>query len=223
MFHLHVQEIKQRGVIAVIRGATPDTIIPIAEALKAGGVTALEITMETPKALSIIEKISDEFGPEILAGAGTVLDPETARAAILSGAKFIFSPAVKKETIEMAKRYDIISVPGAFTPTEILNAFEYGADLIKVFPASVLGPGYFKSIAGPLPQIPLMPTGGIDVQNTGAFIKAGAIAVGVGSTLVQAGMKVTEDEMLHLTERAERFHREVEKARGIQTLATHRS
>lgn len=216
---MQVEEIKQRAVIAVIRGTTLDTIIPIAEALKAGGVTALEITMETPKALAIIEKLSDEFGPEVLVGAGTVLDPETARAAILSGARFVFSPTVKKETIEMTKRYGIISVPGALTPTEMLTAYEYGADLIKVFPAAAMGPEYFKSISGPLPQIPLMPTGGIDINNTGTFIKAGAIAVGVGSTLVNTKLKLSEGNLLQITEKAERFIKEVEQARDSKTLA----
>ncbi|MGG3572444.1 bifunctional 4-hydroxy-2-oxoglutarate aldolase/2-dehydro-3-deoxy-phosphogluconate aldolase [Bacillus gobiensis] len=216
---MQVEEIKQRAVVAVIRGTTLDTIIPIAEALKAGGVTALEITMETPKALAIIEKLSDEFGPEILVGAGTVLDPETARAAILSGARFIFSPTVKKETIEMTKRYGIISVPGALTPTEILTAYEFGADLIKVFPAAAMGVEYFKSISGPLPQIPLMPTGGIDINNTGTFIKAGAAAVGVGSTLVNTKEKLTEGYLLQLTDKAERFIKEVEQARDGKTLA----
>ncbi|MGG3622103.1 bifunctional 4-hydroxy-2-oxoglutarate aldolase/2-dehydro-3-deoxy-phosphogluconate aldolase [Bacillus gobiensis] len=216
---MQVEEIKQRAVVAVIRGTTLDTIIPIAEALKAGGVTALEITMETPKALAIIEKLSDEFGPEILVGAGTVLDPETARAAILSGARFIFSPTVKKETIEMTKRYGIISVPGALTPTEILTAYEFGADLIKVFPAAAMGLEYFKSISGPLPQIPLMPTGGIDINNTGTFIKAGAAAVGVGSTLVNIKEKLTEGYLLQLTDKAERFIKEVEQARDGKTLA----
>lgn len=218
---MHAAEIKQRAVVAVIRGTTLDTIIPFARALKAGGVTALEITMETPKALAVIEKLSDEFGSEILVGAGTVLDPETARAAILSGARFIFSPTVKKETIEMAKRYGIISVPGALTPTEILTAYEYGADLVKVFPAAVMGPEYFKSISGPLPQIPLMPTGGIDINNTGAFINAGAAAVGVGSTLVNTKEKPTEESLRELTNKAERFIKEVEQARNGKTLAGH--
>ncbi|ALC82987.1 MULTISPECIES: bifunctional 4-hydroxy-2-oxoglutarate aldolase/2-dehydro-3-deoxy-phosphogluconate aldolase [Bacillus] len=216
---MQVEEIKQRAVVAVIRGTTLDTIIPIAEALKAGGVTALEITMETPKALDIIEKLSDELGPEILVGAGTVLDPETARAAILSGARFVFSPTVRKETIEMTKRYGIISVAGALTPTEILTAYEFGADLIKVFPAAAMGAEYFKSISGPLPQIPLMPTGGIDINNTGTFIKAGAAAVGVGSTLVNTKEKLSEGYLLQLTDKAERFIKEVEQARDGKTLA----
>jgi 2-dehydro-3-deoxyphosphogluconate aldolase/(4S)-4-hydroxy-2-oxoglutarate aldolase len=208
-----VAEIKKRAVVAVIRGASGETILPIASALKAGGVTALEITMETPNALGLIEKVANEYNEEVLVGAGTVLDPETARAAIMSGAKFVFSPTVNRKTIEMTKRYGIISVPGAFTPTEILSAYEYGADLIKVFPANVVGPDYFKSLTGPLPHIPLMPTGGIDLHNAGLYIKAGAVAVGVGSTLVKTKPQLTEMDLAELTEKAKCFMQEVENER----------
>ncbi|RLQ93805.1 bifunctional 4-hydroxy-2-oxoglutarate aldolase/2-dehydro-3-deoxy-phosphogluconate aldolase [Falsibacillus albus] len=210
---MDLKELKDRRIVAVIRGARPDTILPLAGALAAGGVTALEITMETPKALQVIEKLSDAGGPEMLIGAGTVLDPETARMAILAGASFIFSPTVKKETIEMTKRYNKLSVPGAMTPTEILTAYEYGADAIKVFPASALGPEYFKSIAGPLPHIPLMPTGGIDIDNVAEFIKAGAIAAGVGSTLVNAKVPLTQRDLTEVTEKAARFMEAVKYAK----------
>ncbi|MGM0921417.1 MAG: bifunctional 4-hydroxy-2-oxoglutarate aldolase/2-dehydro-3-deoxy-phosphogluconate aldolase [Bacillota bacterium] len=208
-----VTEIRNRGVVAVIRGATPESIISIGNALKDGGVTALEITMETPRAASVIEAAAAYFGDEVLVGAGTVLDPETARMAILSGAKFIFSPTVRKETITMAKRYGVISVPGAFTPTEILTAYEYGADLIKVFPADAFGPSYLKNIAGPLPHIPLMPTGGVDLHNTADYMKAGAVAVGVGSTLVNTRKPLTEEALLNIKEKAADFINEVKKAR----------
>lgn len=208
-----VTEIRNRGVVAVIRGATPESIISIGNALKDGGVTALEITMETPRAASVIEAAAAYFGAEVLVGAGTVLDPETARVAILSGAKFIFSPTVRKETITMAKRYGVISVPGAFTPTEILTAYEYGADLIKVFPADVFGPSYLKNIAGPLPHIPLMPTGGVDLHNTADYMKAGAVAVGVGSTLVNTKKPLTEEALFNMKEKAADFINEVKKAR----------
>ncbi|NHC38360.1 bifunctional 4-hydroxy-2-oxoglutarate aldolase/2-dehydro-3-deoxy-phosphogluconate aldolase [Bacillus sp. MM2020_1] len=208
-----VEEIKKRAVVAVIRGASVETIIPMAHALKEGGVTALEITMETPKALAIIEKAADVFGDEIFVGAGTVLDAETARAAILSGAKFVFSPTVRKETIEMTKRYGVISVPGAFTATEILTAYEYGADVIKVFPAGSVGPGYFKNLAGPLPHIPLMPTGGIDMENAKDYIRAGAVAVGVGSSLVNPKKALTDDYLRLITENARKLMEEVQSAR----------
>lgn len=206
-------EIKERGIVAVIRGATLDTIIPIASALKAGGVTALEITMETPKALMIIEKIASEYGEDVLVGAGTVLDPETARSAIMAGSKFIFSPTVNQKTIEMTKRYGVISVPGAFTPTEILTGYEYGADLIKVFPASVVGPDYLKNVAGPLPHIPLMPTGGIDINNVSDYMKAGAVAVGVGSTLINAKKELTDQYLEEVSVKAKQFIEKVKNAR----------
>ncbi|MEH7505387.1 bifunctional 4-hydroxy-2-oxoglutarate aldolase/2-dehydro-3-deoxy-phosphogluconate aldolase [Neobacillus drentensis] len=208
-----VEEIKKRAVVAVIRGANLETIIPMAQALKEGGVTALEITMETPKALAIIEKAVDVFGDEIFVGAGTVLDAETARATILSGAKFVFSPTVRKETIEITKRYGVISVPGAFTATEILSAYEYGADVIKVFPAGSVGPGYFKNLAGPLPHIPLMPTGGIDMENAKDYIRAGAVAVGVGSSLVDPKKALTEEYLRLITENAKKLMEEVQLAR----------
>lgn len=202
---MSAEEIKNRLVVAVIRGATPESIIPIAESLKEGGVTAIEITMETPKALAIIEKTAAQFGDELLVGAGTVLDPETARAAILAGSRFVFSPTVNVETIRMTKRYGVISVPGAFTATEILNAYEHGADVIKVFPAGVVGPAYFKNIAGPLPHIPLMPTGGIDVHNATDYIRAGAVAVGVGTSLVDPKRPLTNEYLLEITETARKL------------------
>ncbi|MGG1677868.1 bifunctional 4-hydroxy-2-oxoglutarate aldolase/2-dehydro-3-deoxy-phosphogluconate aldolase [Neobacillus sp. NRS-1170] len=209
-----IEELKNRSVVAVIRGATLESIIPMGNALKEGGVTALEITMETPKALAIIEKAADIFGDDLLVGAGTVLDPETARTAIMAGSKFIFSPTVNVETIRMTKRYGVISVPGAFTPTEILNAYEHGADAIKVFPAGTVGPGYFKNIAGPLPHIPLMPTGGINLQNAKDYIRAGAVAVGVGTSLVDPGRALTEDYLFEVTQNARKLIEEVMIARG---------
>lgn len=217
-----LQEIIDSGVVAVIRRAQSDTIVPIAKALSAGGVKAIEITAETPGALRLIEKVSDELGSEVIAGAGTVLDPETAALAIMYGAKFIFSPTVNKETIKTAKRYGVVSVPGAFTPTEILTGYECGADLIKVFPANLAGPRYLKDIHGPLPHIPLMPTGGIDLSNAGAYIKAGAAAVGVGSTLVNTKAIINEEYCLNLTEKARQFVEQVKQARqnkkeGIET------
>ncbi|MFL6516510.1 MAG: bifunctional 4-hydroxy-2-oxoglutarate aldolase/2-dehydro-3-deoxy-phosphogluconate aldolase [Bacillus sp. (in: firmicutes)] len=211
-----LQQIINSGVVAVIRGAKPDTIIPIAKSLAAGGVIAIEITAETPGALRLIEMVSIELGDQVIAGAGTVLDPETARTAIMHGAKFIFSPTVNQDTIKITKRYGVISVPGAMTPTEILTGYECGADLIKVFPANLLGPGYLKDVHGPLPHIPLMPTGGIDLSNAGSYIKAGAVAVGVGSTLVDTKKAMDEEYFLQLTEKASRFVNEVKVARAAK-------
>ncbi|MFM1651733.1 bifunctional 4-hydroxy-2-oxoglutarate aldolase/2-dehydro-3-deoxy-phosphogluconate aldolase [Brevibacillus sp. B_LB10_24] len=209
-----LEKILDSGVVAVIRGAKPEKIMAVAKALYEGGVTTLEITVETPKVLSLIEQVSAEYGDKLVVGAGTVLDPETARAAIMAGAQFIFSPTVNPKTIEITKRYGIVSIPGALTPTEILAAYERGADVIKVFPANVFGPGYLKDVHGPLPQIPLMPTGGVDLSNTAAYIKAGAVAVGVGSSLVSFKSEMDEAYLAHLTQTARRFVEVVKEARA---------
>ncbi|MBA4493061.1 bifunctional 4-hydroxy-2-oxoglutarate aldolase/2-dehydro-3-deoxy-phosphogluconate aldolase [Paenactinomyces guangxiensis] len=208
-----LNQIKENGIVAVIRGARPQNVSDIARALKNGGVKTLEITVETPKVLSLIEQVSDEFGDEVIVGAGTVLDPETARAAIMAGAKFIFSPTVNPETIKMAKRYGVLSIPGALTPTEILTAYENGADLIKVFPANLFGPRYIKDIHGPMPHIPLMPTGGLNVDNVGDYIKAGAVAAGIGSSLVNTKKAMNEDYFIDLENKASQFVQAVNAAR----------
>lgn len=200
-----LDELKMGKLVAVIRGALPDQILPIAHALKEGGVRTLEITVETPKVCTLIEKVKEEFGDEIIVGAGTVLDPETARTTIMAGAEFIFSPNVNVETIKMTKRYGVVSIPGALTPTEILTAFEHGGDIIKVFPADVMGVHYFKSLQGPLPHIPLMPTGGICLDNIIDYFKAGAIAAGIGGSLVNAGKLSSEKDYIKLTEKAKQF------------------
>jgi len=207
------ERIKENGIAAVIRGAKPENIVPIAKALKAGGVKTLEITVETPRVLELIERVSYEMGDEVIVGAGTVLDPETARAAIIAGAKFIFSPTVNVETIKITKRYGVISIPGALTPTEILTAYENGADIIKVFPANVFGPSYLKDIHGPMPQIPLMPTGGLDIHNVGEYIKAGAVAAGIGSSLVNTKKTMDNQYFIELEEKAAQFVEAVRKAR----------
>lgn len=209
-----LQKIIDSGIVAVIRGASPDKILAVAKALHEGGVTTLEITVETPKVLSLIEQVSAELGDKVVVGAGTVLDSETARAAIMAGAKFIFSPTVDPQTIQLTKRYGIISIPGALTPTEILNAYQHGADVVKVFPAGVFGPGYLKDVHGPLPQIPLMPTGGIDLSNAADYIKAGAVALGVGSSLVSFKEQVDDAYLARLTETARKFVETVKQARG---------
>lgn len=200
-----LEELKNGKLVAVIRGASQEQIIPIAQALKDGGIRALEITVETPKVCQLIEKVKDEFGDEVIAGAGTVLDPETARAAILSGAEFIFSPTVNADTIKVTKRYGVISIPGALTPTEILTAYEQGADMIKVFPADAFGPSYLKHIKGPLPHIPLMPTGGVGLENLANYLQAGAVAVGLGGSLVSPAQLSSDRDYQELTERAMRF------------------
>lgn len=170
--------------------------------------------MNSPSALRVIDSLAVEFGDDMMIGAGTVLDPESARAALLAGARYIFSPTLDLRTIEMTKRYGAVSIPGAFTPSEILAAFQAGADLIQVFPATVLGPGYIRDIHGPLPQIPLMPTGGIDETNVASYIKAGAAAVGLGSHLVNSKAEVTDAYLTELAQKAKQFIQRVHKARG---------
>ncbi|MCI1773646.1 MAG: bifunctional 4-hydroxy-2-oxoglutarate aldolase/2-dehydro-3-deoxy-phosphogluconate aldolase [Paenibacillus lautus] len=199
-----MSSILDNKIIAIIRGANSKDVLNMAKALHEGGVNILEITMNSPNALSVIEEVSVELGDRVVVGAGTVLDSETARAAILAGAKFILSPTVDVETIKMAKRYGAVSIPGAFTPTEILSAYENGGDIIKVFPAT-LGPSFIKDIRGPLPQIPLLPTGGIDLNNIQAFMKAGAVGCGIGSALVNTQLEITDEYFVQLTEKARQF------------------
>jgi 2-dehydro-3-deoxyphosphogluconate aldolase/(4S)-4-hydroxy-2-oxoglutarate aldolase len=197
--------ILQNKLVAIVRGAQPRDLLRIAQALHAGGVHTMEVTLNSPGALASIEELAGAMGPDFLVGAGTVLDPESARAALLAGAKFIISPTLSKKTIRMAKRYGAVSIPGAYTATEILKAYEYGADIIKVFPASAGGPGYFKDIAGPLPFIPLMPTGGVSLENIGGFAAVGAAAFGLGSSLVDTKQAVTDEYLAQLTEKARQF------------------
>lgn len=205
-----LQTIYENKLVAVIRGANKDNIIPVAEALREGGVNILEITAETPGVMSLIEELRSTFSSEeVTVGAGTVLDSETARMAISSGAQFIFSPTTNVDTIQMTKRYGVASIPGAMTPTEILTAYEHGADIIKVFPAGNLGPKYFKDIAGPLSHIPLMPTGGVNLDNVREYFENGAVAAGLGSALVNT-KQVINDNVLHdITEKATQFNAKV--------------
>ena len=187
--------------------------MPIAQAIEAGGVRVIEFTMGTPNALDAIHQIAHEWGDRILLGAGTVLDPETGRAALLAGAQFLVAPNFNPGLIELARRYNKIIVPGAFTPTEILAAWECGADIVKVFPASSVGPQYIKDILGPLPYVRLLPTGGVSLDNIPAFIAAGAAAVAVGASLTDPKL-IKEGNWTGLTEHAQRFAQAVQRARG---------
>jgi 2-dehydro-3-deoxyphosphogluconate aldolase/(4S)-4-hydroxy-2-oxoglutarate aldolase len=197
--------ILENKVVAIVRGAEPQSLLRIAEALHAGGVRMMEITLNSPGALASIEEISRVMEGKLLVGAGTVLDPETARAALLAGAKYIISPTLNKKTIRLTKRYGAVSIPGAYTATEILKAYEFGGDIIKVFPATAGGATYFKDIAGPLPHIPLMPTGGVSLDNIKSFADAGAVAFGLGSALVDTKQAVTDAYLAQLTEKARAF------------------
>jgi len=176
--------IGETGVVAIIRLDRADELLAVARAIRAGGIGAIELTMTTPGALDVLAQAARALGDDVLVGAGTVLDPETARACILAGATFIVAPTLNPRTIELCHRYGVVSMPGAFTPTEILTAWELGADVVKVFPAGGLGPGYVKDVLAPLPQVRLLPTGGVDEASAGAYMRAGAFAVGVGGKLV---------------------------------------
>ena len=174
------------GIVAVVRAPSGELLADVAAALLAGGVEVLEITFTVPKAEKVLEKVADRLGDKILLGAGTVLDAETARIAILSGARFIVSPTVNAAVIQLCQRYSKLIMPGAMTPTEVLSAWEAGADIVKIFPSEVLGPAYLKALHGPLPQILLMPTGGVTLETAATFLKSGACALGIGGSLVEA-------------------------------------
>jgi len=207
-------KILDEGIIPVIRVASAAEAFEVSRAIKEGGVSVIEVAMTTPGAMDAIKEASQKFGKEVLLGAGTVLDPETARAALLNGAKFLVSPSLNLEVIKMANRYSAVVIPGALTPTEILAAWEAGADLVKVFPiAQVGGPAYLKAIQAPLPHIPLVPTGGVNLQNAGEFIKAGAAAIAVGGELVDK-KAAAEKRYSVISENAQKFLAEVKKARG---------
>jgi 2-dehydro-3-deoxyphosphogluconate aldolase/(4S)-4-hydroxy-2-oxoglutarate aldolase len=176
--------IARTPIVAVIRADDGDRLADVAGALAAGGVEAMEVTFTVPRAHQVLERVADRWGDKILLGAGTVLDSETARIAILAGAQFIVSPTVSRRVIRLCRRYDTLVMPGALTPTEVLTAWESGADIVKIFPSEVTGAAYLKALSGPLPQVRLMPTGGVNLQTAAAFLKAGAFALGVGSSLV---------------------------------------
>ena len=203
---------REAGVLGVIRVQAVEDLGGIARALRNGGLECVEITMTTPGALRAIEEAGGKL-EGVTMGAGTVLDGTTARQAILAGAEFLVTPTVEPDVIEMAHRYGVVVIPGAMSPTEILTAWEMGADMVKVFPASVLGPSYLKAIRGPLPQIPLVPTGGITADNAGEFIRAGAALVCAGGWLVDK-KAVAESRYEVLTERARQLVETVRKARA---------
>jgi len=190
-----IQYLLDKCIVAVVRADTGgEDLVKVVEAVAAGGVHCIEVTMTTPGALECIEAASRKLaGADVLLGVGSVLDAETCRMAILAGAQFVVTPTLSVPTIRMARRYGKPVIPGGFTPTEILTAWENGADFIKVFPSSVGGPAYIKAIKGPLPQIPLVPTGGVNVDNVGDFLEAGAAAVAVGGNLVSKKLVAARD------------------------------
>ncbi len=208
-----VNQIESLGLVPVVRASSADEAMQVIEAIKAGGVNVLEITMTVPGAVRVIEKVADKYGSEVLVGAGTVLDPETARACLLAGAQFIVSPALNLDTIALCHRYGAPIAPGVLTPTEVITAWSAGVDFVKVFPCgSVGGASYIKNLKGPFPQIKMIPTGGVSLATAADFIKAGAAALGVGTDLVD--VKAIREGNAHIvTERAKEFVKIVRDAR----------
>ena len=209
-----IQKILDVGLIPVVRASSAKEALAIVEAIKAGGLSILEITMTVPGAIKVIEAVADRYGKEVLLGAGTVLDPETARTAILAGAEFIVTPALNLATVKLCKRYSKVIIPGTLTPTEVLTAWEAGADFVKVFPCeNVGGPKYIKALKGPFPQIELVPTGGVNLTTAADFIAAGSAALAVGSELVDK-VAVASGELEKVKQNASRFLEVVRMARG---------
>ena len=180
-----LRQVLDCGIVAVVRSPDGNQLVEVCRALADGGVTTVEITMTVPNALDVVRQVRQQLGDRLLLGAGTILDTETARAALLAGAEYLVAPTLNLDVSRLCQRYDKLVMPGAFTPTEILAAWEAGADIVKVFPAEVVGPPFFKALRGPLPQIRLMPTGGVDLTTAADFLKAGACCLGVGSQLVE--------------------------------------
>lgn len=208
-----VDELIQSGIIAIIRARSSDQLLAVADAIRAGGINAIEVTLTTPNALGVIEQASARYDTDVLFGAGSVLDPESARAAILAGARFVVCPTLSIETIRLCRRYAVPVMPGAFTPNEILAAWEAGADVVKVFPAGLGGAAYIKAVKAPLPQVRVMPVGGVNLDTTAEFIRAGSDLVAVGSALVDHRL-VEAGGFDEIRDRARRFRDEVTRGRS---------
>jgi len=211
--HEDLQRVLTSGIVAVIRSPSSEQLVNVARALFDGGVDVLEVTFTVPGVLDILAAVRKDLGKKVLLGAGTVLDTESARAAILAGAEYIVSPTVNRDVISLCNRYDKLIMTGAFTPTEILTAWESGADIVKVFPADIGGPEYLKSVHGPLPQIRLMPTGGVNLETIKPFLKAGACAVGLGGALVES-KAIANNDMARITSLAQQYVALVKEARA---------
>jgi 2-dehydro-3-deoxyphosphogluconate aldolase / (4S)-4-hydroxy-2-oxoglutarate aldolase len=206
--------IAQIGLMPVVRAQSADEAMRVVDAIREGGVTVLEITMTVPGALGVMEEVTRRFGADVVLGAGTVLDGETARACILAGAQFVVSPALNLATIEVCRRYSIAVIPGALTPTEVVSAWTAGADVVKVFPCGALGgASYIKSLKAPLPHIEMIPTGGVSVKTAADFIKAGSLALGVGADLVDT-KAIRDGNARAVTDKAREYVRVVQEARA---------
>ena len=209
-----MQRLRDTGIIPIVRAESAEQAMRAVDAVKAGAVDIVEVTMTVPGAVRLIEQLANRYGHEVLIGAGTVLDPQTARDCMLAGAQFIVSPALNEETIECCRGNDVAVLPGALTPTEVVRAWNAGADAVKIFPAGAVGgASYLKSLKAPLPQIELVPTGGVSLKTAGDFIKAGAIALGVGADLIDPhALREGREELI--TERARQFLGIIREARA---------
>jgi 2-dehydro-3-deoxyphosphogluconate aldolase/(4S)-4-hydroxy-2-oxoglutarate aldolase len=208
-----LRTILDTGIVAIVRSDSPAGLVETVRALAAGGVRAIEVTMTTPGALAAIAAAAGQAGGQFVIGAGSVLDSESARAAILAGAEFLVAPNTDVSTIAMAKRYGKVVCPGALTPTEVVTAWQAGADLVKIFPASFTGPAHIRALAGPLPQVRFMPVGGVDLANAAEFIRAGAAALGIGGSLVNSKL-IAAGQWDRITEAARQYVAAVREARG---------
>ena len=209
-----LRKIAELGLVPVVRAQFADEAMKVVDAIREGGVTVLEITMTVPGALGVMEQVARRFGTDVLLGAGTVLDAETARACMLAGARFVVCPSLNLATIEICRRYSVPVMPGALTPTEVVTAWTAGADAVKIFPCGALGgASYIKSLKAPLPHIEMIPTGGVSVKTAGDFIKAGAMALGVGADLVDT-QAIRDGNSRLVTEKAREYVRLVQEARS---------
>ncbi len=214
----HLRQILDSGIIAVVRSPDSQQLVEVVRTLADGGITVAEITMTVPDALDVLRQVRRALGERVLLGAGTILDAETARAALLAGAEYLVAPTLSLDVIRLAQRYSKLVMPGAFTPTEILTAWEAGADIVKVFPADVLGPAFFKAMRGPLPQVRLMPTGGVDLSNAADFLKAGVCCLGLGTQLVEPRAVAARD-FDRIRDLARQYVALVQQTRGHQPTA----
>ena len=209
-----LETIRRIGIIPVVRAKSADEAMQAIDAIREGGISILEITMTVPGAIGVMEQLARRFGAEVVLGAGTVLDAETARACILAGARFVVSPALNLGTIEMCRRYSVAVIPGALTPTEVVAAWSAGADVVKIFPCGAVGgASYIKSLKAPLPHVEMIPTGGVSVKTAADFIKAGSMALGVGADLVDTAA-IRDGNAKSVTEKAREYVRLVQEARA---------
>ncbi len=211
-----LQRVLDGGIVAIIRAPSGERLAKVARALYEGGIDVIEVTFTVPDVLQILSDVRKDLGDKILLGAGTVLDSESARAALLAGAEFIVSPNVNLDVIQLCKRYGKVVMPGALTPTEVVTAWQAGADIVKIFPADVGGPSYLKALHGPLPQIRLLPTGGVDLETLPSFVKAGACAVGLGTALVEK-QAVQDGDFDRIRSLAQQFVERMKSARADST------